>query len=52
MVIKFLYSRLDLSKRLEKIVIDERQKHEVNIETHYQASFAEKNKFDLAYSVA
>ncbi|PRI68765.1 hypothetical protein BVZ80_00994B, partial [Haemophilus influenzae] len=35
-----------------KIAIDERQKQEVNIETHYQANFAEKNKFDLAYSVA
>ena len=35
-----------------KIAIDERQKQEINIETHYQANFAEKNKFDLAYSVA
>ena len=41
----------DLSQ-YRKIAINERQKHEVNIETHYQASFAEKNKFDLAYSVA
>ena len=51
MVIKFFVFTPDLSKD-RKIVIDERQKHEVNIETHYQASFAEKNKFDLAYSVA
>ncbi len=46
----FIFSP-DLSEE-RKIAIDERQKHEVNIETHYQASFAEKNKFDLAYSVA
>ncbi len=32
--------------------IDERQKREVNIEIHYNASFAEKDKFDLAYSAA
>ncbi|WP_288063727.1 DUF2625 domain-containing protein [Rodentibacter caecimuris] len=29
-----------------------RQKREVNIETHYNACFAEKEKFDMAYSVA
>lgn len=32
--------------------IDQRQKREVNIETHYLASFAEKEKFEMAYSVA
>lgn len=32
--------------------INQRQKREVNIETHYNASFAEKEKFDMAYSVA
>ncbi len=51
MVIKFFVFTPDLSQD-RKIAIGERQKHEVNIETHYQASFAEKNKFDLAYSVA
>ncbi|OOF55675.1 hypothetical protein BKK56_05510 [Rodentibacter genomosp. 2] len=33
-------------------VISLRQKREVNIETHYNACFAEKEKFDMAYSVA
>lgn len=32
--------------------INERQKREVNIETHYNASFAAKDKFEMAYSVA
>ncbi|OOF56992.1 DUF2625 domain-containing protein [Rodentibacter myodis] len=32
--------------------IDQRQKREVNIETHYNAAFAEKEKFEMAYSVA
>ena len=31
--------------------IDARQKREVNIETHYNASFAQKEKFEMAYSV-
>ncbi|QPB43029.1 DUF2625 domain-containing protein [Rodentibacter haemolyticus] len=33
-------------------LIDQRQKREVNIETHYKAAFAEKEKFEMAYSVA
>ena len=41
----------DLSQD-RKIAIGERQKHEVNIETHYQASFAEKINLIWSYSVA
>ncbi|OOF41123.1 hypothetical protein BKK47_02295 [Rodentibacter mrazii] len=33
------------------IAIDQRQKREVNIETHYNACFVEKDKFEMAYSV-
>ncbi|OOF37280.1 DUF2625 domain-containing protein [Rodentibacter heidelbergensis] len=34
------------------MAIDQRQKREVNIETHYHTCFAEKDKFEMAYSVA
>ncbi|MDC2825267.1 DUF2625 domain-containing protein [Rodentibacter pneumotropicus] len=34
------------------MAIDQRQKREVNIETHYNACFVEKDKFEMAYSVA
>ncbi|NBH74525.1 DUF2625 domain-containing protein [Rodentibacter pneumotropicus] len=33
------------------MAIDQRQKREVNIETHYNACFVEKDKFEMAYSV-
>lgn len=37
----------------EKVMaMDQRQKREVNIETHYNACFVEKDKFEMAYSVA
>ncbi|OOF87613.1 hypothetical protein BKG93_01405 [Rodentibacter ratti] len=37
----------------EKVMaMEQRQKREVNIETHYNACFVEKNKFEMAYSVA
>ena len=32
--------------------INQRERHEVNIETHYNASFTEQDKFAQAYSVA
>ncbi|OOF69462.1 DUF2625 domain-containing protein [Rodentibacter caecimuris] len=32
--------------------IEERQRKEVNIETHYNACFVEQEKFEMAYSVA
>lgn len=41
MVTKFFVFTPDLNQD-RKIAIDERQKQEVNIETHYQANFAEK----------
>ena len=31
--------------------INQRQRSEINIETHYSMSFAEKDKFDMVYSV-
>ncbi|OOF83636.1 hypothetical protein BKG92_02775 [Rodentibacter ratti] len=34
------------------MAMDQRQKREVNIETHYNACFVEKDKFEMAYSVA
>lgn len=34
------------------MAINQRQKREVNIETHYGAAFAEKDKFEMVYSVA
>ncbi|OOF89252.1 hypothetical protein BKG94_01255 [Rodentibacter ratti] len=34
------------------MAMDQRQKREVNIETHYHACFVEKDKFEMAYSVA
>ena len=32
--------------------INQRERREVNIETHYNASFTEQDKFAQAYSVA
>lgn len=37
----------------EKVMaMEQRQKREVNIETHYNACFVKKDKFEMAYSVA
>ncbi|MBF0750683.1 MULTISPECIES: DUF2625 domain-containing protein [unclassified Pasteurella] len=33
------------------MTMDQRQKREVNIETHYNACFVKKDKFEMAYSV-